>query len=88
MWAAIRYRRAQALVLVLLATLVTACATFAPLYERALEQSLLRKAIDATPAAPHIEIDNRLGAPDLDDQLRTVLSFGLEPGSSSVGSGT
>lgn len=51
MWAAIRYRRAQALVLVLLATLVTACATFAPLYERALEQSLLRKAIDGAPVA-------------------------------------
>jgi len=51
MWAAIRYRRAQAIVLVLLATLVTACATFAPLYERALEQSLLRKAVDGAPVA-------------------------------------
>jgi hypothetical protein len=51
MWAAIRYRRAQAIVLVLLATLVTACATFAPLYERALEQSLLRSAIDGAPVA-------------------------------------
>ena len=44
--------------------------------------------IDATPAAPHVEIDNRLGAPDLDGQLRAVLSFGLEPGTRSVGSGT
>jgi energy-coupling factor transporter ATP-binding protein EcfA2 len=44
--------------------------------------------IDARPAAPHVEIDNRLGAPDLAGQLRTVLSFGLEPGSRSVGSGT
>ena len=42
MWAAIRYRRAQALALLLLSALITACAVFAPLYERALEQSLLR----------------------------------------------
>ncbi|KQU69505.1 FtsX-like permease family protein [Phycicoccus sp. Root101] len=51
MWAAIRYRRAQAVVLVLLSTLVTACAVFAPLYERALEQSLLRSAVDGAPVA-------------------------------------
>ena len=51
MWAAIRYRRAQALVLVLLSTLVTACAVFAPLYERGLEQSLLRSAVDGAPVA-------------------------------------
>jgi predicted kinase len=44
--------------------------------------------IDATPAAPHVEIDNRLGAPDLDGQLRAVLPFGLEPRTRSVGSGT
>src|SRR6478752_4728502 len=51
MWAAIRYRRAQAVVLVLLAALVTTCAVFAPLYERGLEQSLLRSALDrAAPA--------------------------------------
>ncbi|WP_406831640.1 FtsX-like permease family protein [Pedococcus sp. KACC 23699] len=51
MWAAIRYRRAQAVVLVLLSTLVTACAVFAPLYERGLEQSLLRSAVDGAPVA-------------------------------------
>ncbi|GAA2739190.1 hypothetical protein GCM10009867_34260 [Pedococcus aerophilus] len=51
MWAAIRYRRAQAIVLVLLSTLVTACAVFAPLYERSLEQSLLRSAVDGAPVA-------------------------------------
>lgn len=51
MWAAIRYRRAQALVLVLLSALVATCAVFAPLYERALEQSLLRSAVDEAPVA-------------------------------------
>lgn len=51
MWAAIRYRRAQAAVLVLLAALITACAAFAPLYERGLEQALVRSVIDeAAPA--------------------------------------
>jgi len=44
-WAAIRYRRAQALTLLLLSALITACAVFAPLYERALEQSLLRDGL-------------------------------------------
>ena len=51
MWAAIRYRRVQAAVLVLLAALVTTCAVFAPLYERGLEQALLHGALDdALPA--------------------------------------
>src|SRR6185312_12929291 len=51
MWAAIRYRRVQAAVLVLLAALVTTCAVFAPLYERGLEQALLHGALDnAVPA--------------------------------------
>ncbi|GAA1894123.1 FtsX-like permease family protein [Lapillicoccus jejuensis] len=45
MWAAIRYRRAQALGLALLTALVTASAVFAALYERALEQSLLREGL-------------------------------------------
>ena len=45
MWAAIRYRRAQALALLLLSPLITACAVFAPLYERALEQSRLRDGL-------------------------------------------
>ena len=51
MWAAIRYRRAQAVVLVLLSTLVATCAVFAPLYQRALEQSLLRTSISAASVA-------------------------------------
>ncbi|SDP23728.1 FtsX-like permease family protein [Pedococcus dokdonensis] len=51
MWAAIRYRRAQALVLVLLAALIATCASFAPLYQRALEQAQLRQAIGAASPA-------------------------------------
>jgi len=44
-WAAIRYRRAQALALALLSMLITACAVFAPIYERSLEQALLREGL-------------------------------------------
>ncbi len=45
MWASIAYRRAQALMLLALSALITACAVFAPLYERSLEQSLLRDGL-------------------------------------------
>jgi hypothetical protein len=45
-WAAIRYRRAQALVLVLLSAMVATCAVFAPLYQRALQQGQLRQAVN------------------------------------------
>ncbi len=42
MWlAAIRYRPAQAVGLLLLSALITGCAVFAPLYQRALDQALL-----------------------------------------------
>jgi hypothetical protein len=51
MWAAIRYRRAQAVVLVLLSALIATCAVFAPLYQRALEQSLLRTSISSASVA-------------------------------------
>ena len=51
MWAAIRYRRTQAAVLVLLAALIATCAVFAPLYQRALEQSLLRTSVVAASVA-------------------------------------
>ncbi len=51
MWAAIRYRRAQAAALMLLAALIATCAALAPLYTRALEQGLLRNAVfSAEPA--------------------------------------
>lgn len=45
MWAAIRYRRAQAVGLALLSALITACAVFAPLYESYLEEALLREGL-------------------------------------------
>ena len=42
MLAALRYRRAQTLVVVVLAALVTTCLVLAPLYTRALEQAMIR----------------------------------------------
>ena len=35
--------------------------------------------LGTSPAAPHVEIDNRRGAPDLDDQLRAALGPTLRP---------
>ncbi|MGI9157778.1 MAG: FtsX-like permease family protein, partial [Marmoricola sp.] len=40
-WKLIRYRRLQALTIALLAALVTTCAVFAPLYDRATQQALV-----------------------------------------------
>ncbi|HEY7722360.1 MAG TPA: FtsX-like permease family protein [Pedococcus sp.] len=75
MWAAIRYRRAQAAVLVLLAALITACAAFAPLYERGLEQALVRTVIDeAAPADTALTV--RSGRSATNPEL---VSAGLEP---------
>lgn len=56
-WAALRYRPAQALLLAVLTALVVGCAAFAPLYERALAQSLLRDGLSRMPpAATAIEL--------------------------------
>lgn len=49
MWQAIRYRRAQALVVAALAALITACAVFAPLYDRALQQAMVRVRLGQEP---------------------------------------
>ncbi|MCE1180575.1 MAG: hypothetical protein LWW86_16295 [Micrococcales bacterium] len=46
MLAALRYRRTQALALIALAALVTACTVLGPLVSRGLEQTMLRTAID------------------------------------------
>ena len=47
---ALRYRRAQAAVLIVLSALVTTCLVFAPLYTRALEQATVRTLLsDADP---------------------------------------
>jgi putative ABC transport system permease protein len=47
--AALRWRRSQALVVGLLAALVTACLVLAPLYTRALEQAAVRTSLRAAP---------------------------------------
>jgi len=50
-WAAIRYRRLQALVLLALSALITACTVLAPLYDRAMQQALTRLSVDSAPAS-------------------------------------
>jgi hypothetical protein len=47
----LRYRPFQAAVIALLAALITACAAFAPLYDRAMRQALADIVIDRTPPA-------------------------------------
>ena len=37
------------------------------------------RRVGTAPAAPHVEIDNRSGAPALDDQLRSALGPTLRP---------
>ncbi len=50
-WAAVRYRRSQSLVLVIVSALVTTCAVFAPLFVRTLEQGLLQaRLVESDPA--------------------------------------
>lgn len=50
MWAALRYRKGQAAALAVLSALVTACAVFAPLYDRAMQQSLVDVKLDQATA--------------------------------------
>lgn len=50
MWSAIRYRRGQALVLLVLSALITSCAVLAPLYDRAMQQALTRLTLDSAAA--------------------------------------
>lgn len=45
-----RYRPFQAVVVAILAALITACAAFAPLYDRAMQQSLVDLTLEQTPA--------------------------------------
>ncbi len=47
---ATRYRRAQALVVLVLSSLVTACVVFAPMYNRALQQAMVTARLQAEPA--------------------------------------
>ena len=46
MLAALRYRWVQALVLILLAALVTACSVMAPLYNRAVDQAMVAATLE------------------------------------------
>jgi putative ABC transport system permease protein len=56
-WRALGYRKGQATALTLLAALVTACAVFAPLYDRAMQQSLVDVKLDqATPLDASLRI--------------------------------
>ena len=50
MLAALRYRRAQTVVVVVLSALVTTCLVLAPLYTRALEQAMVRTMLSDAPA--------------------------------------
>lgn len=51
MWSAIRYRRGQALILLVLSALITSCAVLAPLYDRAMRQALTRLTVDSATGA-------------------------------------
>jgi putative ABC transport system permease protein len=87
MWAAIRYRRTQAVVLVLLSALTATCAVFAPLYQRALEQSLLRTSISAASVADTALVVRSGRGPANPTFLSSALS-GNVPGSVRVLYGT
>lgn len=63
MWSAIRYRRLQALVLLALSAVITACAVLAPLYDRAMQQALTRLTLDAATGT------------DTDIQVRSISRF-------------
>jgi len=70
-WTAIRYRRLQALVLLALSAVITACTVFAPLYDRAMQQALTRLTVDSAPA----------GATAI--EVRSLSRFGFGVGSPS-----
>lgn len=58
MWAALRYRKGQAAVLAALAGLITACAAFVPLYDRAMQQSLVDLELARlTPIAAGLQLE-------------------------------
>src|SRR6478752_6010230 len=58
MWAALRYRKGQAAALAVLAALVTACAVFSPLYDRAMQQSLVDvRLAQATPLDSGLQLE-------------------------------
>ena len=80
MWAAIRYRRAQAAVLVLLSALIATCAVFAPLYQRALEQAQLRQAVNAASVADTALVIRAGRTPAIPDLTPTLLALNVPRG--------
>lgn len=59
MWTALRYRKGQAAALAALAALVTACAVFAPLYDRTMLQSLVDvRLAHTTPLLSGLQVES------------------------------
>ncbi len=79
MWAAIRYRRVQAVVLALLSALIATCAVFAPLYQRALEQALLRGAIAGASVADTALVVRSGRGPTNPDIVSSTLAGNVPP---------
>ena len=86
MLAALRYRRAQTIVVVVLAALVTTCLVLAPLYTRALEQAMIRMMLreatvaqtglrlgSTSPTAPQDALDPDALEQLLPESLRTFV---------------
>jgi putative ABC transport system permease protein len=90
MWLAVHYRRLQALMLLALSALITVCAVFAPLYDRAMQQALTHLTVNAAPiSATAIQIrsfsrftpgvDAPSYAPALQDDLADWLPRAVRP---------
>ena len=66
-WKLIRHRRGQAFAIAALAALITACAAFAPLYDRAMQQALVQERLSAAPvqiSGLRLTARNTTAAPD------------------------
>ena len=66
-WKLILHRRGQAFAIAALAALITACAAFAPLYDRAMQQALVQERLSAAPvqiSGLRLTARNTTAAPD------------------------
>lgn len=80
MWQAIRHRRGQSLVLVLLSAVVVASAAVGPLYARALSHSVLKTDIDgATPEATRLLLETAESGPYRPDPDDLTVPESLTP---------
>ncbi|MET8522119.1 FtsX-like permease family protein [Nocardioides sp. NPDC004968] len=79
MLSALRFRAGQVVVIALLSALVTACAAFAPLYDRAMQQAAVSVILEDAPSAVR---DLQIYGPDAGWSLRTAPDdlLGLIPG--------